>query len=87
MSAITSSELAECLNNEGAEYANSPRKPKIGVLFTGQGAQWANMGMGLLVYPAFAQTLYKASAILKDMGSNWSLLGAQCLSLSMSRFY
>ena len=75
VSAVTSSELVKALKNEDAEYAKPSGKPKLGFIFTGQGAQWANMGMELLVYPAFAQTLHDANRILKALGADWSLLG------------
>ena len=75
VSAVTSSDLVKTLNNEDVEYAKPAGKPKLGFIFTGQGAQWANMGMELLVYPAFAQTLHEADRILRSLGADWSLLG------------
>ena len=71
----TSSELGEILNNDEAQIAKSTECPKVGFVFTGQGAQWPTMGVGLLAYPVFAQTLHNADSILKDIGAQWSLLG------------
>ncbi|KAL5338239.1 hypothetical protein BJX70DRAFT_215652 [Aspergillus crustosus] len=43
-------------------------------IFTGQGAQYAGMGMGLLQYPVFACQLERIDAIYKSLGSGWSVL-------------
>ncbi|KAL8657370.1 MAG: hypothetical protein Q9226_001979 [Calogaya cf. arnoldii] len=74
VSAVTTSELREILISDDAEYAKPSEKPKLGFIFTGQGAQWATMGMGLLTYPVFAQTLHDADAILHSLGAKWSLI-------------
>ncbi|KAL8694265.1 MAG: hypothetical protein Q9218_001033 [Villophora microphyllina] len=74
VSAATSSELREVLSNDGAEYSRPSGVPKLGFVFTGQGAQWPTMGHGLLVYPTYRQTLYDADKILKSYGAKWSLM-------------
>ena len=52
------------------------KPPRIGFVFTGQGAQWYAMGRELIgVYPAFAATLHEADQHLRDMDCPWSLLG------------
>jgi acyl transferase domain-containing protein/NADPH:quinone reductase-like Zn-dependent oxidoreductase/NAD(P)-dependent dehydrogenase (short-subunit alcohol dehydrogenase family)/aryl carrier-like protein len=43
-------------------------------LFTGQGAQWHNMGSELLQYPVFRSSLEKANTYFKSLGSRWSLI-------------
>ncbi|KAI2086823.1 hypothetical protein LOZ36_003157 [Ophidiomyces ophidiicola] len=48
--------------------------PKLGFVFTGQGAQYCRMGQQLLVYPAFRESLQQASEYMKALGSPWSLL-------------
>ena len=54
----------------------SIKAPKIGFVFTGQGAQWYAMGRELIgVYPVFAATLHEADQHLRDMDCPWSLLG------------
>ncbi|PWY94533.1 putative polyketide synthase [Aspergillus sclerotioniger CBS 115572] len=56
----------------GRRAAESPR---IGMIFTGQGAQWYAMGRELLTsYPVFRQSIEEAEAYLKDLGADWSLL-------------
>ena len=48
--------------------------PKLGFVFTGQGAQWAQMGMSLMSYPKFAEAMEHADQCLKEFGAKWSLL-------------
>ncbi|KAL8872489.1 MAG: hypothetical protein Q9174_001891 [Haloplaca sp. 1 TL-2023] len=73
-SVVTASELNAVLNEEKLEYSKASQTSQIGFVFSGQGAQWANMGMNLLIYPVFARTLHEADAILQSLGAKWSLL-------------
>jgi acyl transferase domain-containing protein len=50
--------------------------PKLGMIFTGQGAQWPGMGQELIVYPVFKKSLLKSQYYLEKMGCKWSLIGA-----------
>ena len=59
----------------------SPSKPirantvqRLAFIFTGQGAQYARMGLGLLRYEVFRQSLEDADAFFKNLGSDWSLM-------------
>ncbi|KIA75375.1 hypothetical protein HK57_00158 [Aspergillus ustus] len=45
-------------------------------VFTGQGAQYAGMGVELLEYPRFVRTLERVDAIYARLGCTWSLLDA-----------
>ncbi|KAI9842656.1 MAG: Type I Iterative PKS [Sclerophora amabilis] len=47
--------------------------PKIGYIFTGQGAQFPGMGRELLAYPVFKNTLRKVEMYFRDLGCQWSL--------------
>ncbi|KAJ6031392.1 ketoacyl-synt-domain-containing protein [Penicillium herquei] len=50
-------------------------KPKLTLVFTGQGAQWYAMGRELLhTQSNFASSLRDSDRILRDLGANWSLL-------------
>lgn len=50
------------------------RRPRIGMVFTGQGAQWYAMGRELLTsYPVFGRTIEEAEAHLHSFGAKWSL--------------
>ena len=53
----------------------SSEKLGIAYLFTGQGAQYAEMGRELLAYSTFKATLSAAEVILCGLGCEWSLLG------------
>ncbi|KAF5135193.1 Asperfuranone polyketide synthase afoG [Metarhizium anisopliae] len=53
----------------------APDRPRIGMIFTGQGAQWYAMGRELLAsYPVFRQSIEEAEAYLRALGADWSLL-------------
>ncbi len=53
----------------------SSNKLGIAYLFTGQGAQYAEMGRELLAYSTFEATLLAIEQILWDLGCEWSLTG------------
>lgn len=51
----------------------SSRKPRLGFVFTGQGAQWATMGMDLMQYPVFRDSIEAADRYLQhNLGCTWS---------------
>ena len=53
----------------------APATPKIGFVFTGQGAQWYAMGRELIeAYPVFKAAALEAEEALRDVGCNWSLI-------------
>lgn len=53
----------------------SPSRPRVGMVFTGQGAQWYAMGRELLTsHPVFRRTIEEAEAHLRDIGAEWSLV-------------
>lgn len=58
---------------EGATRdASSSTGPKrIGFVFTGQGAQWARMGVEMLDRPVFGASVAKSAQFLRDMGCTW----------------
>ncbi|KAI0551232.1 hypothetical protein F4679DRAFT_145449 [Xylaria curta] len=45
----------------------------IAFIFTGQGAQYVNMGLGLLKYPIYEATLKRIDHIYRDLGCEWSI--------------
>lgn len=50
-------------------------KLKISFVYTGQGAQWAQMGRELMdAYPVFAGTMHDAAACLEKLGAPFSLV-------------
>ncbi|OBR11263.1 Reducing polyketide synthase [Colletotrichum higginsianum IMI 349063] len=57
-----------------ASSSSSPSESKqmrIGFVFTGQGAQWAGMGIELLARPVFRDSVARSTAILKSLGCTW----------------
>jgi acyl transferase domain-containing protein len=53
--------------------------PRLGFVFTGQGAQWSAMGRELIAYPIFYESISQASEYFKSLGSDWDLLGVYCV--------
>ncbi|KAF4207594.1 hypothetical protein CNMCM8927_002671 [Aspergillus lentulus] len=52
------------------------RKPVVGFVFTGQGAQWCGMGRELVgAYPVFRQSMERIDAHLIQLGAPFSALG------------
>lgn len=50
-------------------------QPRIGMVFTGQGAQWHAMGRELISsYPKFRMSLEEADQYLSQLGADWSLM-------------
>lgn len=70
------SELIEGLSSDqgmpSAVRVGTP--PRIGFVFTGQGAQWYAMGRELLIYTIFKKSLEDAELYMKSIGAEWSLL-------------
>jgi acyl transferase domain-containing protein len=65
----------ETLNISAMKCERAARENGVAFIFTGQGAQYANMGMELLRYPIFRATLAEADAIFQELGAEWSLFG------------
>ncbi|KAI1318470.1 acyl transferase domain-containing protein [Xylariaceae sp. FL0255] len=53
-------------------------KKALAFVFTGQGVQYAQMGLELLEYPEFKAALLEANEIFKRLGCEWSILDALC---------
>jgi acyl transferase domain-containing protein len=47
----------------------------LAFVFTGQGAQYINMGLGLEHHPVYRETLEKMSEIYSSLGCSWNLFG------------
>lgn len=71
----TATELVSSLR-ASSDIIHSTKTPKVGFVFTGQGAQWHAMGRGLIpTFPVFAESLLKAERLLIEFGAKWSLFG------------
>ncbi|KAK3946253.1 reducing type I polyketide synthase [Diplogelasinospora grovesii] len=68
-------DLQESLEASKLAPTRSTGAPRLGFVFTGQGAQWYAMGRELIgVYPVFTDTLREADQCLKNLGSSWSVM-------------
>ncbi|KAK5992090.1 Highly reducing polyketide synthase azaB [Cladobotryum mycophilum] len=70
------SELRDALADPVLRPTQAPlqKVPRLGFVFTGQGAQWHAMGRELITaYPLFRQTLEDADVRLKLLGASWSV--------------
>lgn len=57
----------------------APQAPRLGFVYTGQGAQWWAMGRELIdVYPVFKATLLDCDVHLKRLGAKWNMIGKIC---------
>ncbi|OCL14366.1 polyketide synthase [Glonium stellatum] len=73
--ALTSFELVQTLSSEKVTPTREIEAPRIGFIFTGQGAQWHAMGRELYEqYPVFASTINYAGQCLAAMGAPFSLV-------------
>lgn len=74
------SELVKRLPDAGkrSTHMRKGSVPKVGFVFTGQGAQWHAMGRELLIYPVFRRSLEMASTYLSRLCSPWDLMGKFC---------
>ncbi|KAG6008169.1 Type I Iterative PKS [Claviceps maximensis] len=76
ITAASCNELAMSLNG----VASMPKRAlssiaKVGFVYTGQGAQWAQMGRDLMdAYPVFSRTIYAAEHCLKLLHAEFSLV-------------
>jgi acyl transferase domain-containing protein len=72
------------------EVISSPVQPSkalgVGYVFTGQGAQYYRMGVDLIEYDVFTETLHLCEKALQSFGCQWSVLG-KSKSTSNGRTY
>jgi len=75
IAARSSAELIPLLTSSDTVLSRAVKEPRIGFIFTGQGAQWHAMGRELLdAFPVFATTMEKIDQCLADLGADFSLL-------------
>ncbi|KAJ6109586.1 hypothetical protein N7486_001821 [Penicillium sp. IBT 16267x] len=67
--------VAKVLETPKFRPSRSAQRPRIGMVFTGQGAQWHAMGRELITaYPVYKASLEEADGYLRDLGADWSLM-------------
>ncbi|MCJ1348216.1 polyketide synthase, partial [Peltigera leucophlebia] len=65
----------DALEYSAVKPTRSLDQPRLGCVFTGQGAQWYAMGRELIkAYPLFKNSLCEADKYLKNFGASWSLM-------------
>ncbi|KAM0259446.1 hypothetical protein ACHAQJ_003341 [Trichoderma viride] len=77
ISAQSIDELRSALGDSNLHpvQASLARVPRLGFVFTGQGAQWHAMGRELIAaYPAFREALEDADKHVKSLGATWSVI-------------
>lgn len=74
LSASTRAELAHNLAAPQHKPIRARGSVSVAFVFTGQGAQYANMGRELYGYPTFRRSLEEASSFFQSLGAEWSLL-------------
>ncbi|KAI0016815.1 hypothetical protein F4780DRAFT_797307 [Xylariomycetidae sp. FL0641] len=57
----------------------------LALVFTGQGAQYAQMGHELLQYPIFATTLTQVNEIYQTLGCRWSVFDELCNPVNIDK--
>ena len=64
-------ELIATALGDKATRAPSVGPLRIGLVFTGQGAQWASMGIELMERKVSSKSFAKSAAYMKEMGCDW----------------
>ena len=78
--------LIEALQTPKFRPSRSSRPPRIGMVFTGQGAQWHAMGRELVdAYPIYKASLEEAENYMKEFGAEWSILEELSRDADVSR--
>ncbi|KAH7305604.1 hypothetical protein B0I35DRAFT_362109 [Stachybotrys elegans] len=64
-------QLTTTLGEDAARAPSGSATPRIGFVFTGQGAQWAGMGVEMLGRRVFGESVAKSAEYLREMGCDW----------------
>ncbi|KAK7215670.1 hypothetical protein V2G26_003673 [Clonostachys chloroleuca] len=68
-------EVIQTLQSPKFKPTRSSSRPRIGMVFTGQGAQWHAMGRELMdAYPVYKASLEEGEEMLKEFGAEWSMI-------------
>nr|QEG79218.1 polyketide synthase 39849 [Alternaria oxytropis] len=72
--ATDKSDLETKLQNIRPSTTSGTTPPRIGFIFTGQGAQWWGIGRELLHYPVFRKSLQRCQSVVTGLGADWLLM-------------
>ncbi|KAH7019732.1 putative FSP1 [Ilyonectria destructans] len=68
-------QVIKAIDSPKFKPTRASRPPRIGMVFTGQGAQWHAMGRELIIaYPKFKMSLEEGDGYLRQLGADWSLM-------------
>jgi len=69
------SELREKLSNTEVKATRSSKEARVGFVFTGQGAQWPRMGLELMQYTVFRESIEASNRFLSQLPDcHWSVV-------------
>ena len=78
--------VIQALQSPKFKASRNSRRPRIGMVFTGQGAQWHAMGKELVnAYPVYKASLEEAEGYLREFGADWSLMEELSRDAEVSR--
>ena len=72
---VTGGNKNKDLNLVPAKPVRSSTETGLAFIFTGQGAQYVEMGIGLLGYLKYKETLQQINDIYRGLGCQWSIFG------------
>ncbi|KAK1978867.1 KR domain-containing protein [Colletotrichum cereale] len=68
-------------------FTVSSKTPVLNFVFTGQGSQYARMGLCLMQFPVFKQSVLESNRHLSSLGCDWSVLEELALPEDQSRIH
>ncbi|KAM7195035.1 ketoacyl-synt domain containing protein [Rhypophila sp. PSN 637] len=77
--ASSASQLASSLPQLVSPPRRTQVSPRLGFIFTGQGAQYSKMGCQLLdIYGVFRRSMQRSQDYLRSLGCDWNLIDEVC---------
>ncbi|KUJ07891.1 reducing type I polyketide synthase [Mollisia scopiformis] len=67
-------EMLESGLSKAVRRPTAPSSRRLGIVFTGQGAQWAGMGRELLQWPVFEKSIERSQKYLGMLGCGWNVV-------------
>lgn len=83
--ASSKTSLQTLLEGPASIISKKDTPPRLGFIFTGQGAQWLGMGRELMAYSVFSNSVHDADAYLRGLGADWSVLSKPTCQITSSK--